>query len=166
MSDATEIAEGRRKQIASTRELSEGYEEVGVLGELAFAKIAGLEIDSNSYKGGDNGVDFVVPLTIDVKTARKPFNLIVEEGKVKSLVYILYGMAEEPYPVGWEWGVNVKNAPTKDFGYGVVNHYIPAQQLRPINELLILLELALIEPKVVEEPIEEMLERIFPDEIN
>lgn|SRR5258708_11901480 len=163
MSEVSDIAEGRRKQLDSTRELSEGYEEVGVLGELAFAQIAGLEIDSNTYKGGDNGVDFVVPLTIDVKTARKPFNLIVEEGKVKSLIYILYGMVDKPYPVGWEWGINIKNAPTKDFGYGVINHYIPAQQLKPVNELLLLLGLEPVPVEVKEETIDEMLERVFPD---
>ena len=37
--------------------------------------------------------------------------------------------------LGWEWGKTLIQAPTKDFGYGVINHYIPAEDLRPISTI-------------------------------
>ncbi len=38
--------------------------------------------------------------------------------------------------IGWEWGMVLKHAPKKDFGYGIINHYIPAEKLRPMDELI------------------------------
>ena len=94
---------------------------------------------------GDGGIDNVlifngVPHVVDVKTARLPFNLIVEVGKVKpKTIYILAGYSDEhknAVALGWEWGIKLLRAPTKDFGYGVINHYIPRENLRGIDELL------------------------------
>jgi hypothetical protein len=33
------------------------------------------------------------------------------------------------------WGRVLKQAPTRDFGYGVMNHYIASEKLRPMSEL-------------------------------
>ena len=64
---------------------------------------------------------------VDVKAANKPLNLIVEVGKVKAeTIYILaraIGL-EGAQLLGWEWGRSLLQAPRRDFGYGVINHYI------------------------------------------
>ena len=85
-----------------------------------------------------NGIDFLLPLyfTIDVKTAKKAYNLLLEEGKVLSDIYVLADYnGGDTFLVGWEWGKILKQAPTKDFGYGVINHYIASEELRPMREL-------------------------------
>lgn len=124
----------------SSRPLSEGYEDVGIAGEFAFGEFCGLWPDTSLKPKGDGGVDFTVPLnfTVDVKTGRKPFNLIHEEGKPFVDIYVLAKFDDETKEaslLGWEWGHVLKKAPTKDFGYGVINHYISVEKLRPMEEL-------------------------------
>jgi hypothetical protein len=125
----------------SQRQLSTDYEVVGLAGEEAFAAFSGLEVDTEDRPEGDDGADFTVPLRIDVKTARKAFNLIVEEGKVRADVYVLAEYDDEHGTrlIGWEWGQEVSQAPCKDFGFAIVSHYIPATSLRPMDSLLRLL---------------------------
>jgi len=128
------------KDHASQRVLSEDYNIVGISGEAAFAEDFSLEVDKSIKPSGDNGIDFLLPLyfTVDVKTAKKAYNLLLEEGKVLSDIYVLADYNEgDTFLVGWEWGKVLKQAPTKDFGYGVINHYIPAEELRPMRELYI-----------------------------
>lgn len=126
------------------RPLSEDYELVGLRGEEALAKRFGLTVDMVRRPNGDGGIDNVLTLdgkqyVVDVKCARKAFNLIVEVGKVKpQTVYVLaayYDETDSAELVGWEWGSIVLKAPTKDFGYGIENHYIPRERLRKIEEL-------------------------------
>lgn len=126
---------------ASSRPLSKGYEGVGMMGEFAFGKLVGMMPDLEDRPGGDKGVDFVVPLrfTVDVKTARKPRNLISEVGKPTADILVLAGYDDDSGEVsmmGWEFGSVVRAAPSKDFGYGVINHYIPAKNLRPMSDLV------------------------------
>lgn len=125
---------------ASSRPLSDGYEEIGLLGEVAFGQFCGLCPDFSDRPGGDKGVDFVVPLlyTVDVKTARTATWLLHEAGK--PLVADIYVLAEVvdggAVLVGWEWGKNLASAPTADKGKrGIVSHYIPRSQLRPMDDL-------------------------------
>ena len=138
-----EIARQRsdtHKDHASQRVLSEDYNVVGISGEAAFAEDFSLEVDKSIKPSGDNGIDFLLPLyfTVDVKTAKKAYNLLLEEGKVLSDIYVLADYNEgDTFLVGWEWGKILKQAPTKDFGYGVINHYISAEELRPMRELYI-----------------------------
>ena len=88
---------------------------------------------------GDGGKDFDSPLgSIDVKTARKAFNLIVEANKVDSDIYVLAQYDDETDNaalIGWASREEVLNAPTKDFGYKIINHYISKRNLHPINSL-------------------------------
>lgn len=75
---------------------------------------------------------------MDVKTCRKPYNLIHETGKSWADIYVLAKYDDETGAselLGWEWGSILKRAPTKDFGYGVVSHYIPAGQLRSMGDM-------------------------------
>ena len=123
---------------ASQRILSEDYNLIGVCGEDAFAKEFNLEVDDSIKPSGDNGTDFVLNLgfSIDVKTAKLPYNLLLEVGKPVADIYVLadYNNGDTKL-IGWEWGLRLSQAPTKDFGYGVINHYIPAGNLRPMGEL-------------------------------
>jgi hypothetical protein len=128
------------KNHASSRPLSEGYELIGLLGEAKFGQLTGLMPDLERKLSGDNGIDFIIPLkfSVDVKTARKPKHLIQERGKISADIYVLAGYDETTKRVrllGWEWGAELKRAPVKDFGYGIFNHYIPVDQLKPMEKL-------------------------------
>jgi DNA polymerase III alpha subunit len=136
------IAEDREeihKNHASSRPLSKGYERLGLVGEYQFAKEFGFEVDESLRPEGDGGKDFPSKLgSIDVKTARKAFNLIVEEDHVKSDIYVLAQYCDESEKaklLGWAYKKQVLAAPTKDFGYGVINHYIPKEKLYKMSTL-------------------------------
>ena len=131
--------ENLHKNHESSRPLSKDYEYIGLKGEDAFANEFKKEIDKKLRPGGDAGKDFEDILgNIDVKTARKAYNLIVEEGKVVSDVYVLAQYIDETdvaHLLGWEYKDKVLAAPKRDFGYGIINHYIPKHELRTIEEL-------------------------------
>lgn len=128
------------KAHASSRPLSDGYEDVGVTGEFAFGAFCGLMPDVTARPAGDKGIDFRVLLrfSVDVKTARRPGHLIHEAGKPFADIFVLARYDDDTQQaelLGWEWGAKLKLAPIKDFGYGVLSHYIPAGNLRPMAEL-------------------------------
>jgi len=140
--DALSIAATRteaHRHSTSTRPLSEGYDIVGAAGELAFAKEFGVKVDTMSRPEGDHGIDFQTPAgTVDVKTYRKPHHLLREVGKPHADILVLAGFDDatgEAELIGWEWDAELQKCPTKDFGYGILNHYKPADELRPISEL-------------------------------
>jgi hypothetical protein len=139
VAEEARIREALHKGQASSRPLSKGYEAVGMMGEMEFGKFSGLMPDMSARADGDSGIDFTVQLkfTVDVKTARKPAHLIHEEGKTVVDIYVLarYNDDGSATLLGWEWGSTLSRAPTKDFGYGVISHYIPAENLRPMEEL-------------------------------
>lgn len=125
----------------SSRPLSVDYEFIGLMGEVEFAKATGFMLDLERKPGGDSGFDFVIPLDfkIDVKTAEKAFNLIHEAGKpFRADIYVLAKYDPSLHTttlIGWEFASVLKAAPTKDFGHGVINHYIPVAKLRPMESL-------------------------------
>ena len=135
---------------ASSRPLSAGSELVGLAGEYQFAEEFGFKVDEELRPEGDGGRDFKSILgSIDVKTARKAFNLIVEKGHVNSDVYVLaqyYDENKSAFLLGWAFKEEIINAPTKDFGYGVINHYIPKGKLRKMSSLKIKLGLEREDP--------------------
>lgn len=125
---------------ATQRVLSNNHDQVGLSGEFAFGEFCGIFPDTKLRPEGDKGVDFTVPLafTVDVKTARKPYNLIHEEGKPMADIYVLAGYNEETRKatlIGWEFGATLAKKPVKEFGHGVRNHFIPAKELRPMDDL-------------------------------
>jgi hypothetical protein len=129
------------KNHATNRPLSEGYELIGLLGELEFAKQTGVMIDLERRLDGDKGIDFLVSvsLSVDVKTARKAHNLIHEKGKPFADIYVLAqydDLSGKTDLLGWEFGSTLKSSPTKDFGYGIENHYIPKEKLKPMSSLI------------------------------
>ena len=125
---------------ASSRPLSDGYELVGLVGEAEFSRLFNVPMNLERMAGGDNGVDFVINgRTIDIKTARKAFNLIVEQGHVCCDVYVLAnpnrGVTGAEL-LGWAGRKDIEKAPVRDFGHGIDNHYIPADKLRTIYSLV------------------------------
>jgi hypothetical protein len=125
----------------SQRILSRDHDKVGLAGEFVFGEFSGRWPDTSIKRGGDEGIDFHINLTftVDVRTARKPYNLIHEEGKpFSSDIYVLAGFNDDTQRaslIGWEWGSALSRAPTRDFGHGVINHFISADKLRPMEEL-------------------------------
>ena len=137
--DFAKYRENLHKSHASSRPLSKNYELIGLLGEFEFARVFNMPVDLTMRSDGDKGVDFVTPYgTIDVKTANKAYNLIVEVGKVNADIYVLAQFNQDDLTVkllGWEYGYRIENCPSKDFGYGVINHYMSAQELMSISLL-------------------------------
>jgi hypothetical protein len=133
---------------ATSRPLSVDYELVGLAGEAEASRFFGVPVDLRPLPGGDGGKDFRVKFllpnglvgefAVDIKTARKAYNLIVEVGKVKvDVIYVLgqYLPCGSVELIGWEWGKVVMSAPSRDFGYGIVNHYIHRDRLRSMTDL-------------------------------
>jgi hypothetical protein len=116
-------------------------EYVGIKGEIQFASEFGLEVDTVDRLEGDGGIDFVLPIgNINVKTYRKPYNLLVKttERLSRADIYVLVGYSEvtdNATLLGWEWKTEMLRCPTKNFGFGFVNYYKPAHRLRSIVEL-------------------------------
>jgi hypothetical protein len=136
----------RHKHHSTSRPLSPDYELVGLRGEQAFAEVVGAGVDMTARLGGDGGRDLTIEIrdgrrfAVDVKTARKPGNLIVEQGKVlPGCIYVLARYSDEydrALLLGREHASVVARAPVRNFGYGILNHYIPAARLRFMSELL------------------------------
>lgn len=142
--DIAEIEGAARSKLhighPTRRALSDGYDLVGLLGEVAFARAFRLALDLDRKPKGDGGVDFVMPLkfSVDVKTARKAVHLIHEKGKPIADIYVLAEYSDEGPDVkliGWEWGKVLAAAPVRDFGHGVLSHFIHHASLRPMDQL-------------------------------
>jgi hypothetical protein len=122
----------------SSRPLSKDYELIGLAGEVAFAIEYGFSPDLALRIEGDNRQDFEIDsVTLDVKTALKPYNLLREKDKKHADVLILAGF-KEPNEVifyGWEFDTEMVKQPYRDFGYGVINHFKSAQKLKPMEDL-------------------------------
>ncbi len=112
----------------------------GSLGELLFSSVYGFPVDATIRPSGDGGIDFITPIgIIDVKTALKPYNLLVKKNEIYNPVdiYILardHGNGGASF-VGWEYASVMKNCPLKDVGgFGIVSYYKPAGELHPMAE--------------------------------
>jgi hypothetical protein len=127
----------RHRDHRSSRPFSDGYDYIGLCGEAAFAVRYDLVLDLTPRPAGDGHIDFrAAGLTIDVKTARIPNNLIVEYGvPVADVLVLAQWTVSKVRLLGWEWGVTLLGCPVKDFGYGVKNHYTPRASLRNMREL-------------------------------
>lgn len=137
---------------ASSRPLSKDYEYIGLLGEFVFGREFGLEVDVSLRPKGDDRVDFYTDIrspfcekgTIDVKTARKAYNLLREKDKRHAEILVLarYSDAEDWIALlGWEYEriIMTKCPVPRDFGKGIENHYVSAAALKPMSELQALL---------------------------
>lgn len=133
-----EIEAERRAKPYNTRKLSPDNEIKGIVGEAEFARA--YDQPMNWSVASDGGIDFTIPLafTFNVKCAEIPKYLIHEFGKVVADIYVL-GQYLKPAKrcrfLGWETGEKLRAAPFKDFGYGIINHYIAREELRPMSEV-------------------------------
>lgn len=120
----------------SSRPFSTDYWLIALLGEYEFELDYNYPFDRSDKPHGDGRIDFHTPLaTIDVKTARKPFFLLMEAGLVHAEILILAGVDEDlsrAHFLGWEWSRSLLSCPVKDFGYGVESHYKHSKALKPM----------------------------------
>ena len=122
---------------------------IGLLGEMAFAIYADLEIDTEQWGWSDGGVDFEVSIegverTVDVKTSRKePYALPVKEWRVDSEYYVLAhleGTLEDTledatvHLIGAATKEMVLDADRKKSNFDHYNHEVPASSLNPIPD--------------------------------
>lgn len=114
---------------------------IGAKGEAYFAKEFNLPMDTRLLPEGNKGVNFVTALgNINVSTARKPYNLLVKvrEAHYPIDIHVLIHYDEKDNTlslIGWEYHSEMLKCPTREFGYGIVNHYKPADDLRDIESL-------------------------------
>ena len=135
-------AEARARRNASKpseRVLVENHHLVGLAGEWAFAKFAGIMPDLSIRKYGDNGIDFVVNFSfpLDVKTATRGNRLLLEHNKPVADIYVLAKFDETTQTaelVGWEWGAILKRIEPKDTGRKITNHALHMNKLRSMAE--------------------------------
>lgn len=117
---------------------------IGAMGEIAFAKAFGFEVDMTPRPDGDNGVDFVFwrkgkRKTIDVKTASKPVYLLVTRDAMRNSADILvlgaYDRGEVTF-LGWETKGIMATMPVADFGLGPdkPSHFRLASELRTMGQ--------------------------------
>lgn len=134
-----------RSSLPDTRDFVEDRHRVGWAGEEAFSKRFALPMDRAWVPG--TGADFELDLrlddgrvntySVDVKCYRKAYNVLVPVGEIKHDLYVLsqYHDDAPAQLLGWCWATTVRCAPSKRFGYEIVNHFVPRRDLRDMREL-------------------------------
>lgn len=125
---------------ASSRPLSADYELLGLAGEVQGEADFGIRRDARLLSAGDGRADFRLRsgLSGDWKVARKAYNLLMEADRPHADL-IVAGLWHEEGPwcwvewLGWERASRLKAVEPCDFGYGVINHYCPVDQLQPMR---------------------------------
>lgn len=132
-----------KEHYASRNVMTDQHDELGVMGELAFAEFSGIPIDASQQKKGDNGVDFHISLTVDVKCSSSPRTLYVSEGKVRASLYVLAYKCSptEINLLGWMWGYKVVQYKPQMTKYDVMAHSVPAGDLHSMSSLRQLLNI-------------------------
>jgi len=122
---------------------------MGLRGEQAFAERYGLEVNLEPSLGGDGGKDLKIALRrpggepcvfpVDCKAAIIPKDLIVEVARARpQTIYVLCRYWEELDRctlLGWDWGAVLMTSKPKDYGYGVINYWLPRGEIHPMSEL-------------------------------
>jgi hypothetical protein len=146
------ISEARMRHVVhlgqnSSRPLSSDYELIGLVGEVQAEQDFGLKRNNRILRNGDGRSDCILPngYTVDWKVARKAFNLIIEVGKSYADINVLGQYREDADHCwvewrGWEYGFYMALQPSRDFGYGVINHFMRAEKLRSMTEFIALLK--------------------------
>ena len=134
--------EALHKNHASSRPLSDNYEYIGLMGEYLFADKFNQPRDRTLRPQGDGGWDFFFPGFggVDVKTARKPFNLLVEYEHLllDRTIYVQCGYNDDTdsaYFIGWAYGWDL-DPPVRRFGTSPIwNHWLPRKWLYSMDTL-------------------------------
>jgi len=124
---------------------------MGVKAEMAFSQLTGIPMDKNLYEQGDGCIDFMVPfgdsnelVSLDVKGAKTPYNLFVKEPDIKrcSEIVVLARVEENKvWFLGWEHKSMMSLMPKRDFGYGIVNYFRSFKAIRPMRQLVEMIEM-------------------------
>lgn len=149
LADQRRTYHDRHRTIVASRSITGRRDRVylGLLGEFTFAALAGLDVDERLLPDGDAGFDFETFVgRIDVKTTTvipgyAP-TLFVRYEPLKADIYVLCGYAEATdtcWCVGWTTADVVEDSPLREYGYGVPCYTIESAGLRPIDDLLRLL---------------------------
>jgi hypothetical protein len=131
----TAIHEGQPSQ----RAYSPNHDAVGLRGERKFADVYGYDVNLDHHPHGDKGYDFLTPAgSVDIKAARKPWNLLVEAGKPPHAhIYVLAWYKDEgniAELLGWEYESEMLKCPKKTFGYDILSHYKPQGELHRMDD--------------------------------
>jgi hypothetical protein len=107
----------------------------------------GIQRDARLLSAGDGRADFWLPsgLSGDWKVARKAYNLLMESGRPHADLLVAglwYEKGAECWIewLGWERASLLEQVEPCDFGYGVINHYCPVDQLQPMSRFRSLLQ--------------------------
>jgi hypothetical protein len=134
----------------ANRVWADDYVKVWLSGEIALAELTGIVPDFCNKFNGDGGVDshFILNInenkkrmTINIKTSKKPYNLLAEDKRNKADIYILahyFPETKRSNLLGWEFGSVLYKAPFIDIPVkdGVKQfHAIPLHKLRDIQIL-------------------------------
>ena len=134
--------------VFANRKWSEDYVRVWLAGEIALAEFTGVIPDFRSKYHGDGGTDSYIDIvinnamkrkTINVKTSKKPYNLVAEPGRSKADIYMLahyFSETRRARIIGWQWSQIIHQCPTKKLtDDGVPLHVMPFHELRDIRVL-------------------------------
>lgn len=114
---------------------------IGLMGEMAFAIYADLQINAEIYGWTDDGIDFEamiegVEMTVDVKTSQKePYALPVKEGRVNSDYYVLGHLDGTTVTfLGAATKETVLDRDRTKSKFGHYNYLVPVSALEPIPD--------------------------------
>lgn len=114
---------------------------IGLMGEMAFAIYADLQINTELVGWTDEGVDFEVSIDgveriVDVKTSQKePYALPVKEGRVNSDYYVLGHLDGTTVTfLGAATKEMVLDREPKKSKFGHYNYVVPVSALNPIPD--------------------------------
>lgn len=117
---------------------------LGISGEWSFEHITGLPMDRSLKPDGDDHVDFTFKwnghsVTVDVKVARKPYNLLIKEWEIEKAAKITVLAHFDNFKVrflGWEFKDVMEQMPVKVLHWGGIRNYCrKAENLRPMEKL-------------------------------
>lgn len=119
---------------------------IGIAGEIKFAERYNLKPDLKIRPNGDGHIDFeivvneITPITIDVKTAQKAYNLLVKKWEIEKCSDILVLAQFHPDKsvgfLGWTTKKKMKTMPIKIFSsLNIENYYMPVRDLEDMAVL-------------------------------
>ena len=114
---------------------------IGLMGEMAFAIYADLQINTEVVGWSDEGVDFGVSIegverTVDIKTSQKePYALPVKKSRVNSDYYVLAHLEDTTVTfLGAATKEMVLDRDPKKSKFGHYNYVVPVSALEPIPD--------------------------------
>lgn len=121
---------------ASQRKWTKNYESIGLMGELKFSVITGLDPDLSDRPGGDHYDFMSIAGPIDIKTRSKIQGLPVERRKIKqNMIYVLgkFSFRDVVFK-GWAYGYAIQKSKLRYF-FDTPTYIKPMSQLRSMESL-------------------------------